>query len=92
MDKVREEFELAWQIKGMDDEGNLGNKPTRSKIDSDIYAGDAAQFAWMWWKRSRESVIVKIPKEGEASSFGNYIVFDYESVVKMLEEAGVRYE
>lgn len=83
---------MAWKIKGKDDEGNLGNKPTRSKIDSDRYAGDAAQFAWMWWKRSRESVVVKIPKEGEASSFGNYIVFDYESVVKMLEEAGVKYE
>lgn len=45
MDKVREEFELAWQIiKGRDDEGNLGNKPTRSKIDNDKYAGEAANL------------------------------------------------
>lgn len=65
MNKVREEFELAWQIKGSDDEGNLGHKPTRSVVDSTKYAGDAAQFAWIWWKRSRESLVAELPKNCE---------------------------
>lgn len=50
------------------------------------------QELWEAWIASRESIIVKIPKEGEASSFGKYVVYDYELVVKMLEEAGVHYE
>lgn len=63
MDNVREEFELAWQIKGMDDEGNLGNKPTRSVVNPDNYAGDAAQFAWIWWQRSRGIIVEQKEKE-----------------------------
>lgn len=81
MDKVREEFEKwAKQFFKLDVE------------DWGEYVDYETQWAWTAWKASRESIVVKIPKEGEASSFGNYIVFDYESVVKMLEEAGVRYE
>lgn len=44
------------------------------------------------WSEALKSVVVKIPEEGEASSFGNYVVFDYDSIAKMLTEAGVRYE
>jgi len=63
MDNVREEFELAWQIKGMDDEGNLGSKPTRSVVNPDNYAGSAAQFAWIWWQRSRGITVELEEKE-----------------------------
>lgn len=94
MDKVREEFELAWQIKGKDDEGNLGNKPTRSKIDSDRYAGDAAQFAWVWWKRSRESVVIELPSSYNSDGdpwFAGYNCA-LEDVVDILKETGVNYK
>ena len=81
MDKVREEFE-EWAKQffklGVEDWGE--------------YVDYETQWAWTVWKASRESIVVKIPKEGEASSFGKYVVYDYELVVKMLEEAGVHYE
>ncbi len=86
MDKVREEFEMAWQIKGMDDEGNLGNKPTRSKVDNDKYAGDAAQFAWTWWKRSRESVNIQLPENCKGNSL------TVSELKEQLDKAGVKYE
>lgn len=100
MDKMREEFEFAWQVKGMDDEGNLGNKPTRSKIDADRYAGDAAQFAWMWWKRSRESLVVGVPENQPHSRYEDDLERGYtmgynEAVLhfkERLTKAGVNYK
>lgn len=86
MDKVREDFELAWQISKSDDEGNLGNKPTKSKIDSDKYAGDAAQFAWMWWKRSRESISIQLPENCK----GNALTVS--ELKELLDKAGIKYE
>ena len=86
MDKVREEFEMAWQIKGVDDEGNLGNKPTRSKVDSDKYAGDAAQFAWTWWKRSRESIVVQLPENCK----GNALTVS--ELKGQLDKEGIKYD
>ena len=86
MDKVREEFEMAWQIKGMDDEGNLGNKPTRSKVDNDKYAGDAAQFAWTWWKRSRESIVVQLPENCK----GNALTVS--ELKGQLDKEGIKYD
>lgn len=83
---MREEFELAWQIKGREDEGNLGNKPTRSKVDSDRYAGDAAQFAWMWWKRSRESIIVQLPEHCK----GNALTVS--ELKEQLNKEGIKYD
>ena len=50
------------------------------------------QECWETWKASRESIIVKIPKKGEASSFGHYVVFDTDAVKEMLDKAGVSYE
>ena len=87
MDKVREEFELAWQIKGMDDEGNLGNKPTRSKIDKDKYAGDAAQFAWVWWKRSREDIVIRLPDTVTGAETAYML-----QIIDALDKEGVYYE
>lgn len=86
MDKVREEFEMAWQIKGMDDEGNLGNKPTRSKVYNERYAGDAAQFAWTWWKRSREFVIVQLPENCK----GNALTVS--ELKEQLDKEGIKYD
>ena len=86
MDKVREEFEMAWQIKGVDDEGNLGNKPTRSKVDSDKYAADAAQFAWTWWKRSRESIVVQLPENCK----GNALTVS--EIKEQLDKEGIKYD
>lgn len=86
MDKVREEFELAWQIKGRDDEGNLGNKPARSKIDDDKYAGEAAQFAWMWWKRSRDAVTIQLPEHCK----GNALTVS--ELKEQLDKEGIKYD
>ena len=86
MDKVREEFEMAWQVKGTDDEGNLGNKPTRSKVDNSMYAGDATQFAWTWWKRSRDSVIVQLPENCK----GNALTVS--ELKEQLDKEGIKYD
>lgn len=94
MEKMREEFEIAWKVSRSDDEGNIGGSPTRSKIDSERYAGDAAQFAWMWWKRSRAALCVELP------SFENGSIRGYsgdcdearmivDSVAESLDKAGV---
>lgn len=83
---MREEFELPWQIKGRDDEGNLGAKPTRSKTDDDKYAGEAAQFAWMWWKRSRESIIVQLPENCKGSAL------TVSELKEQLDKEGIKYD
>ena len=49
----REEFEACWADVTRGDEPPPGNKPLRSKIDPDVYRGDAVNFAWKWWQRSR---------------------------------------
>ena len=81
MDKVREEFEKwAKQFFKLDVE------------DWGEYIDYETQWAWTVWKASRESIVVKIPKEGEASSFGKYVVYDTDAVKEMLDKAGVSYE
>lgn len=86
MDKMREEFERAWAETKCDDEGIIGNKPTRSKINDDCYAGGAAQFAWMWWKRSRASLCVKLPENCKGMAL---TVDEFKS---QLDIAGVSHE
>jgi hypothetical protein len=49
----RDEFEATWADVMRGDEPLPGNKPLRSTIDPDIYRGDAVNFAWKWWQRSR---------------------------------------
>lgn len=91
MDKMREEFEQAWAETKCDDEGIIGNKPTRSKINDDCYAGSAAQFAWMWWKRSRAALCVKLPSSWY-QDWDGYILNRDDDVKSCLDDAGVRYE
>ena len=43
-DIVREQFEATWADVMRGDEPPPGRKPTRSRIDPEKYAGDAAQF------------------------------------------------
>ena len=80
MDKVREEFE-----KWFEKEKSRGDRHhgLQRLVKETMFEG---------WVGRKETAIVKIPVTGEQSSFGDYIVFDYDCVVKMLEEAGVRYE
>lgn len=55
--------------------------------------GDAhKKDLWECWKASRAALCVEIPKDGEASSFGDWVVFDTEVVQEMLDSAGVRYK
>lgn len=61
-DAVREQFEASWADVMRGDEPPPGIKPVRSRIDPEKYAGGAAQFAWRWWQRSREAVVVELPK------------------------------
>lgn len=56
VEKMREEFETAWAAAMCGDEGEPGNKPLRSQIDSSRYRGDAVNFAWTWWQRSRAAI------------------------------------
>ncbi|WP_434577607.1 hypothetical protein [Pseudomonas sp. Z1-6] len=60
-DKMREEFEATWADVMRGDEPPPGRKPARSRIDPERYAGDAAQFAWVWWQRSREPLVIELP-------------------------------
>lgn len=59
-DKMREEFEVAWADVMRGDDPPLGRKPLRSQIDPDRYRGDAVNFAWCWWQRSRESLVIEL--------------------------------
>lgn len=61
-DISREQFEATWADVMRGDEPPPGRKPTRSRIDPEKYAGDAAQFAWKWWQRSRAAVVVELPR------------------------------
>lgn len=86
MDKMREEFEQAWAETKCDDEGIIGNKPTRSKINDDCYAGGAAQFALMWWKRSRAALCVKLPENCKG------MALTVDEFRAQLDTAGVGHE
>lgn len=43
---VRDDFENKWA------EVHSGNRPARSAIAGQDYAGGAAEFAWKWWQRA----------------------------------------
>ena len=80
MDKVREEFE-AWAVNynlALADWGNYSDRHVNNM--------------WKSWQASRAALCVEIPTDGEASSFGNYVVFDTDDVRAMLDAAGVRYK
>lgn len=90
MDKMREEFELAWAESRTSEDGTIGNRPLRSLINNDHYRGDAVNFAWMWWKRSRAALRVELP-EAETSFDGDSI-FTTSDVCESLDNAGVKYK
>ena len=87
MDKIREEFESAWAESRCDDDGVIGNKPTRSAVNADCYSGGAAQFAWVWWQRSRSALCVQMPRccNEEQDSYRL-------NIIDSLDDAGVSYE
>lgn len=62
-EKMREEFEAAWAEAKRSDDGFAGGRPLRSEINPDRYRGDAVNFAFMWWKRSRDCMCINMPAE-----------------------------
>lgn len=89
MDKMREEFEEAW-AKSRTSEESVGNKPLRSEIDVDRYRGDAVNFAWMWWQRSRAALCVELPRQTYDEDLDCDTMIAHH-VGKALDAAGVRY-
>lgn len=81
MSTTRDEFE-KW----------ASDQPYQLNKIGDEYKYMATQHAWLGWQASREALCIEIPKCGEASSFGNWVVFDTESVQEMLSSVGVRYK
>lgn len=75
-DISREQFEATWADVMRGDEPPPGRKPTRSRIDPERYAGDAAQFAWKWWQRSRAAVVVELPAVTDELLTAAYWNFD----------------
>lgn len=92
MDKIREEFEAAWATSRDSDDGVAGNKPTRSRINHDEYAGEAAQFAWMWWQRSRASLCVELPNNLDGEYYADGWNACLLAVGDKIEGAGVSYK
>ncbi len=79
MNKMREEFEKCWLECGNCEE-------------NDIYNTNEYEVFKFAWQASRAALCVEIPTDGEASSFGDYVVFDSDDVRAMLDAAGVRYK
>ena len=89
MDKMREEYE-AWFCSTMP--YKIAKESWFAVMDDGDYIITDVQAGWAGWKASRAALCVEIPTEGEASSFGNYVVFDSDDVRAMLDAAGVRYK
>ena len=88
MEKMREEFE-AWCASH-----GYTLRPAETNCGIAIegqYGNQRVQIAWEAWKASRAALCVEIPTCGEASSFGDYVVFDSDDVRTMLDDAGIRY-
>lgn len=68
-------FELAWRIRGVSDEGIIPDtrSPTRSKRHDRQYVGDAAEYAWKWWRRSRA-----LAPDSDSVSLKRYYTYDVE--------------
>ena len=89
MDKMREEFE-AWFCSTIP--YKIAKESWFAVMDDGYYIITDVQAGWAGWKASRAALCVEIPTDGEASSFGNYVVFDTDDVRAMLDAAGVRYK
>lgn len=57
----RQQFEEAWALAMRGDDGAPANRPLRSQIDPERYRGDAVNFAWSWWQRSRIAIVIDLP-------------------------------
>lgn len=93
-EKAREEFEAAWADAMRGDDPPPGRKPLRSQIDPERYRGDAANFAWRWWQRSREALVIERPEKCEfADPDGPYhkgYRQGMRNMVDAVESAGLR--
>jgi hypothetical protein len=89
MEKMREEYE-AWFCSTMP--YKIAKESWFAVMDDGSYIITDVQAGWAGWKASRAALCVEIPTCGEASSFGNYVVFDSDDVRAMLDAAGVRYK
>jgi len=88
-EKMREEYE-AWFCSTMP--YKIAKESWFAVMDDGDYIITDVQAGWAGWKASRAALCVEIPTGGEASSFGNYVVFDSDDVRAMLDAAGVRYK
>ena len=88
-EKMREEYE-AWFCSTMP--YKIAKESWFAVMDDGDYIITDVQAGWAGWKASRAALCVEIPTDGEASSFGNYVVFDSDDVRAMLDAAGVRYK
>ena len=88
MEKMREEYE-AWFCSTMP--YKIAKESWFAVMDDGDYIITDVQAGWAGWKASRAAQCVEIPTHGEASSFGDYVVFDSDDVRAMLDAAGVRY-
>lgn len=89
MDKVQEDFEKEY-LASMNPHffENEEQKKVYLKTNSDgNYVHDCTRLAYLWFVKGREAIVVKIPKVTELN-----VLFDYDDIVKMLEEAEVHYE
>lgn len=85
-EQTRKEFEAAWADVMRGDEPPPGRKPTRSRIDPEKYAGGGAQFAWVWWQRSREAIEIELPTVCASDD-----PFELKrDIICELEEAGLK--
>lgn len=93
---MREEFENAWASSMCDAEGRPGNRPLRSTIYPDRYRGNAANFAWTYWRASREALEIVLPDADDAFEYrhGGTTYFDgagyREACTKAIEAAGLK--
>ncbi|MGV8864073.1 MAG: hypothetical protein ACOH2T_23255 [Pseudomonas sp.] len=86
-DKMRDEFEAAWAEAMRGDDPAPGRKPLRSQIEPERYRGDAANFAWRWWQRSRDALVIELPEPSGISADG----FGYqEACARAITTAGLK--
>lgn len=87
--KMREEFEATWADVMRGDDPAPGRKPLRSLVDPDRYRGDAVNFAWNWWQRSRESLVVELPDYLDTEKLG-FPAYDAAAVDAAIEAVGLK--
>lgn len=54
------------------------------------YYSLAARDAWEWWKKSRESLVVELPRPTCTYADHSYPAYSQKQVEKMLVDCGIR--